>query len=334
MGVGGGGCGQRRVALDGHTVNNGDDQAPAAARPAWQVWVLRTLVCGAALLLVGWLLRGLDWPRLRQAALGVPAGLWVFVMAAVCGTHALRAARLVCEWQPRIGLRFGAAWRLQVLHNAAVNTLPMRAGEAGYAWLLHRDHGVRLAESVPSLVWLRLQDALMLLAWVWLLLAPLPLAVRMGALLLVAAAAARWAPLGLQRIARRLPQRLSQALASRRGGVRSWACSAGNWSLKLVAVAALLRPLAGVDWSAGLQGALGGELAALLPLQGPAGLGTYEAGVLAGSLWGHGGAPGEGFTAALVAAALLVHALWFVTGLAAAALTLVLQRQGPRPAPR
>lgn len=302
----------------------------ALTRPRWQVWTVRTAVCVAAVVLVGWLLRGLDWPRLRQAALAVPAGLWGLVIAAVCGTHALRAARLCFEWGPRIGLRFGAAWRLQVLHNAAVNTLPMRAGEAGYAWLLHRDHGVRLVESVPSLVWLRLQDASMLLAWGWLLLAPLPIGVRLALLAVVLIVAARWAPALLARLARRLPQRLADALASRRGGLRSWLCSAGNWSLKLCAVAVLLWPLAGLSVPAALHGALGGELAALLPIQGPAGLGTYEAGVLGGSLWGTGVAPTASFTAALVAAALLVHALWFLTGLAAAALTLLLQRRPPR----
>lgn len=302
-------------------------------RPAWRQWAVRLAVCAAAVLLVGWMLRGLDLVRLREAAAGVPAGLWAVVMAAVCGTHACRAARLVCEWRPRIGLRFAQAWRLQVLHNAAVNALPMRAGEAGYAWLLHRDHGVRLADSLPSLVWLRLQDALMLLGWVWLLLAPLPLVWRITLLGLTGAAVARWAPPMLRSLASRLPRRFSEALASRRGGWRSWACSAGNWTLKLLAVAALLGPLAGLSWSAALQGALGGELAALLPLQGPAGLGTYEAGVWAGSLWGSGASPQPGFTAALVAAALLVHVLWFATGLAAAALTLLWQRV-PQGAPR
>lgn len=305
-----------------------------ASRPRWQVWTVRTLVCVAAVLLVGWLLRGLDVARLRAAALGVPAVLWVFVMAAVCGTHALRAARLVCEWRPRIGLRFAQAWRLQVLHNAAVNTLPMRAGEAGYAWLLHRDHGVKLAESVPSLVWLRLQDATMLLAWGWLLLAPLPVAARAALAIVAAVVVARAAPWLLRAFARRLPPKFGDALASRRGGWRSWACSAGNWTLKLLAVAALLQPLTGLDALAAMQGALGGELAALLPLQGPAGLGTYEAGVWAGSLWGHPQAPDAAFTAALVAAALLVHVLWFLTGLAAAALTLLLQRRVSSRAPR
>jgi len=295
------------------------------ARARWQVWTVRLAVCVAAVALVAWLLRGLDWQRLREAALGVPWWLWGVVMAAVIGTHALRAARLCAEWGPRIGLRFGAAWRLQVLHNAAVNTLPMRAGEAGYAWLLHRDHGVRLSESLPSLVWLRVQDALMLLAWTWLMLAPLPLWARIGLLLIAAAAAARWAPAVLQGLARKLPRKLSDALASRRGGSRSWLCSAGNWSLKLAAVAALLLPLAGLSLTAALHGALAGELAALLPLQGPAGLGTYEAGVLGGSLWGSQVAATPAFTSAVVAAALLVHALWFVTGLLAAALTLMFQ---------
>jgi hypothetical protein len=309
----------------------------AASHSPWRVWALRAGLSVAAVALVVWLLRDLDWPRLQQAAQAVPAWLWAFVIAAVLGTHALRAARLVAEWRPRIGLRFGAAWRLQVLHNAAVNTLPMRAGEAGYAWLLHRDHGVRLGESLPSLVWLRLQDAAMLAAWAWLLLAPVPLLWRVIVLAAAACGTAWLGPTVLLQLSKRLPRKLSDALAARRGGLRSWLCSAGNWSLKLVAVAALLLPLAGLHWDAALHGALGGELAALLPLQGPAGLGTYEAGVLGGSLYGGVAAAQPqaqpATTAALVAAALLVHALWFATGLLAAALTLLLQ-PAPQPSPR
>jgi uncharacterized membrane protein YbhN (UPF0104 family) len=57
-----------------------------------------------------------------------------------------------------------------------------------------------------------------------------------------------------------------------------------NWLCKLTAVALLLELTLGGDatlnsWRA-MQGALGGELAALLPIQGPAGLGTYE-----GAVW-------------------------------------------------
>jgi hypothetical protein len=74
-----------------------------------------------------------------------------------------------------------------------------------------------------------------------------------------------------------------RSLMHRRSGLAGWCLSWGNWVLKITAVAGLLHGLApeaaSLDFAQALAGALGGELAALLPVQGPAGLGTYEAGV-------------------------------------------------------
>ena len=74
-----------------------------------------------------------------------------------------------------------------------------------------------------------------------------------------------------------------RSLMHRRSGLAGWGLSWGNWLLKLAAVAGLLHSLVpqgfSLDPRQSLAAALGGELAALLPLQGPGGLGTYEAGV-------------------------------------------------------
>ena len=78
---------------------------------------------------------------------------------------------------------------------------------------------------------------------------------------------------------------------------------------------------------AALAGALGGELAAVLPVQGPAGLGTYEAGVWAGV---QSQAPGTFDNAALLGAALAVHALGVVVALAAGLLALTRRAPFPR----
>jgi hypothetical protein len=91
-----------------------------------------------------------------------------------------------------------------------------------------------------------------------------------------------------------------------------------------------------LDLPAGLRAALGGELGALMPLQGPAGLGTYEAGVWAGAAW-HAGVAGEHLAsragvAELAGAALAVHALWLATGLVAAAFAALATRLLPPPA--
>jgi len=91
----------------------------------------------------------------------------------------------------------------------------------------------------------------------------------------------------------------------------------------------LLASLANLPLGAGFCGALGGELAGVLPLQAPAGVGTYEAGVALGTQ-AHvretpASAPGAPIAAAntdnhrlIFGAALAVHALMLVVALATA----------------
>jgi hypothetical protein len=211
---------------------------------------------------------------------------------------------------------------------------------------------VSLAEALHSLLWLRLQDLAVLGLLAVLLLLPLPLPVSAAVTLALAGLLVVVLPTALQRLAQRfhvgpdgaqdaptpgrgqalarVVAKVLQALAARRSGVSSWVFALTNWSVRLLVVGSLLVALGVVDLPAGLRGALGGELGALMPLQGPAGLGTYEAGVWAGAAWHGAGVDGR-FTsatsvAALAGAALAVHALWLATGLVAAAVAAVWPR--------
>jgi hypothetical protein len=89
--------------------------------------------------------------------------------------------------------------------------------------------------------------------------------------------------------------------------------TAAQWATKLAGAALALSQLAGLSWFFAARGALGGELGTAQPLQPPAGLGVYEGGV-----WIAGGAPHD--AAALVSAALAVHAFALCVALAAAAI--------------
>jgi hypothetical protein len=93
-----------------------------------------------------------------------------------------------------------------------------------------------------------------------------------------------------------------------------WLASAGNWSLKVLALGGLLMGLSGLDLASSLSAALGGELAGVQPLQGPAGLGSYEAGVWLAAR------ASDTLQASVVAAALAVHAFALAIALGAAAL--------------
>ncbi len=63
-----------------------------------------------------------------------------------------------------------------------------------------------------------------------------------------------------------------------------WLWTVANWTVKLAAQAGLLSALIPAAVNVGAAGALGAELAAILPVQGVAGFGTYEAGAAAAML--------------------------------------------------
>ena len=63
-----------------------------------------------------------------------------------------------------------------------------------------------------------------------------------------------------------------------------WLWTIANWTVKLAAQAGLLSALIPAAVNVGAAGALGAELAAILPVQGVAGFGTYEAGAAAAML--------------------------------------------------
>ena len=276
------------------------------------------------------------WTRLR--AIGPAA--WVAAVVGLFGSYALRALRLRFEWAGRSDHGFAECLRVTLLHNASVNILPMRTGEFSYAWMLHRRWQVGLADATASLLWLRLQDACVLGLLGVLLLLPAPPAWR-GVMTLTLLLGGAWlGPQLLRRLRAAHAGRVAAAPAARaaaasrtsaffarataaalrsRGGAAGWVCSAANWLLKLVVYGGLLTVIAGLPPLAALAGALGGELAAVLPVQGPAGLGTYEAGVWAGV---HSQVASGIDNASLLGAALTVHALGIVVALAAGALAL------------
>jgi hypothetical protein len=281
------------------------------------MWLARlALPLGLLALVWYWLLRHADFQALARQAQALPAWLWLAAGLALIGGHLLRALRLQRQWQHLRPLGLPACLRLVLTHNAAVILMPLRSGEAGYLYLVYRHWGVSWRESAPSLLRWRLQDATVL-ALLALLLIPPWTPVGRGLLLLCALTAL----VCLQRPAQAWLSRRWPALLPRPDGnphahwlSSGWLASAGNWTLKVLALGGLLAGLAGLEASSALRGALGGELAGVQPLQGPAGLGTYQAGV-----WLATGAS-DTLQASVVAAALAVHAFALSVALGSAAL--------------
>ena len=288
----------------------------------WSKWMLGWSL-GALLLF--WLLRHVDVGGLMQSAARLPAWLWLACTFLWLMSFVLRGRRVQQEWHWRRPVSLLTAIRLVLLHNAAVLVLPFRAGEAGYPLLVKQVFAAPLGQSLRSLMWLRIQDTGilgLLLVWLW----PdlhwsWPVLCSCILLGLVMLPAHYWLWLLNRRSAW---ARVLRKLLHRRAPRSAWLLSLGNWVCKLCVVALLLSSLLAIPIQAAFQGALGGEWAGLLPLQGPAGLGTYEAGV-----WLAAGIKDADVAAQLPAAALLVHVFCLAISLGSALLAWSVLRWPP-----
>lgn len=318
------------------------------------------LAWGVGLGLLAWLLSRTPMAQVAEALARPSWRIWLLTLAGLLGSYGLRAARLQVvlnleghhkaphRW---LGVRTDAL-RVILMHNAAINLLPMRAGELSFPWLASRELGMPMARAVACLLWMRVQDIVVLavlglllwpgLPW-WLrgaALVALWLAWRFGLQLLKrwldgrAAANApdlstqnvQAAPCADQGRAAKLVgplRRLQQALMEPdHHHPLAWLATLANWSLKLAAGACLLSAVSTAPWLTAWAGALGGELAAIVPLQGPAGFGTYEAGVWAGMAAQL--APHSPALAHAVSAALALHVCFLLCAVLAGALAGVL----------
>lgn len=308
--------------------------APLTAGAPWARvarWLLPLLLVALAW---WWLLRHADFSQVRAQAARLPAQAWALAALALLGGHGLRAWRLRDEWRQHRCIGWAAALRLVLAHNAAVLLMPLRTGEAGYLWLVHRTWGVGWREAARSLLWWRVQDATVLLLLSLLLLLPLlwPLspAARIVLALCALVAAATLAPHALavvdRVLLRRHPGQVPGA-APRRDPWAGFGIALAIWCTKVLVLGALLGGLTGLAPEAAWRVALGGELGGVMPLQGPAGLGNYEAGAWLA-------APGPRLpastSAGLIAAVLTVHGFSVALALAAATLAQWLPAGRPR----
>ena len=145
-------------------------------------WIaVASIAAGVALLAV--LVAFTPWRLLAARVATVPWPGWVGATLGMSATYALRAGRLRAEWLWKLrtlGLGYRECLQITLLHNAAINILPMRSGEASYSFLLHRRWGVGLGDATASLLWLRLQDMMVLGVLGIAILVPAPPAWRIG----------------------------------------------------------------------------------------------------------------------------------------------------------
>ena len=246
-------------------------------------WFYRLVFWMLALLLLMALIRHSDWSLTFSRLMDVPKTVLVICTLGWLSSFLFRAFRFKGEWDAHGKISLWDSLSLTFLHNAAVILVPFRVGELGYPVLVQKLLNVSLQQCIRSLLWLRLQDGIVLLSLAFLLLPFLSTELRIAGLSVVVTlclATQKWW-LRLLR-SRHFLIRQVRAFLHQRSSPWGWFWSAANWIVKLLVVSLMLSNLTGLDTLQTLRGALAGELSALLPLTGPAGLGTYEAGVWTG----------------------------------------------------
>lgn len=332
---------------------NSPEALPATSSARSRLKLVLTWVVGLGLL--GWLLHQVPLAQAQEALRRPTAGTWALTLAGLLTSYALRGARLQVvldldnhQAPPRrwMGLRTDAL-RVILMHNAAVNLLPMRAGELSFPWLASRELGYPVARAVACLLWMRLQDITVLiglgvflwpgLSWSWRMAGLAVIVLGWWGLLTALRAwdrrhpAMALAPSGF--VGRWLNKLRHALLESAHHRFAAWLLTCSNWVVKLAAGALLLSAIANVTLPIAWAGALGGELAAIVPLQGPAGFGTYEAGVWAGMAT-HLGATASPQLAQAIPAAIALHLCFLVCAVVAGVVALLLTRLKPAPATR
>ena len=234
-------------------------------------------------LTVGWDRLLTPWTRAAPLAI---LGAAVLVLL----TYVIRSVRLY-RFYPDCRDLFGCV-RVFLLHNVFVNFLPVHSGEVSFPILMKRYFGIPVYRAVSGLLWLRYLDfhTLILIAlaalwlatsWLWVLPAVLVWAVLPLATVAFWKFSSRWFNSRDNRISRMLGGVLKTLPESRRLLLESWGWTALNWGVKLASFAWIMTIFTPIDFADSMFGAAGGELSTVLPVSAPAGIGTYEAGVLA-----------------------------------------------------
>jgi len=246
-------------------------------------WFYRLVFWMLALMLLLALVRHSDWNQTFSRLMEVPKVILLICTLGWLSSFLFRALRFKAEWKSQGRISLWDSLSLTFLHNAAVILVPFRVGELGYPVLVQKLLNVSLQQCIRSLLWLRFQDGIVLLSLAFLLLPFLSTELRIAGLsvvVILCLATQKWW-LRLLR-SRHFLIRQVRAFLHQRSSPWGWFWSAANWIVKLLVVSMMLSNLTGLDTLQTLRGALAGELSALLPLTGPAGLGTYEAGVWTG----------------------------------------------------
>ena len=258
-----------------------------------RMWLVTavTLIAYVAFLQIAFGIRAL---ASELSAIGIAPFLSALIL--LVATYVVRCWRVADYFPRETQGQFRRLLRLTLVHNLLNIMLPLRSGEASFPLLMRSEFGMPLARATAALLVMRLLDLHALLAaagiglvigkdwalpalflWLAFLLAPIPLFALKTPIL---------------KLSSRLPKRLQTLVdeienglpASPSAFLRAWGATLLNWGVKVVVLAWVLRLMDVAPIAASFGGALGGELSSVLPVHAPGGVGTYPAGIVAGTL--------------------------------------------------
>lgn len=249
--------------------------------------IKNTLAVGVSVLFIGWfalLLRDADLDFF-QPLLTLPPWLACVVCVGLLLTYVLRGWRVAYEFRGYPELSLTKSIQIVLWHSATVNSLPFRSGELAFPVLLQRIAQVPMMQALASLVHLRMQDATTVVLMGIVFWPGLDGAIR--SVLVVATLAffaafyvwvkqpADWH--GSTFFVKKYLASFRDAMATGNpSAALSWVLTVFNWAIKISIQAVLYCHLTGVYFSTGVLATISSEVAALSPLQGVAGIGTFE----------------------------------------------------------
>lgn len=278
---------------------------------------------------LGWLAIFKDWSVLGFHNVFAVVSLFV-------GTYFVRAWRMFDYFKGESSGRYLELFHVSQVHNLLNMMLPFRSGEASFPLLMRSEFSVPLPRGTSALLVMRLLDLHALLAfgglgvvlasssmvwsgagWALFLVAPIP--AFLGKEVVVSL------------LRPRLNGRLGRVFSDIIDGLptdvsslfRAWCATVINWGVKVLVFAWALSLMGVVPLAACFGGALGGELSSVLPFHAPAGVGTYPAAIVAGSVALGAGAT-QPATDVLIRASISLHIMLVTSALLGAVLSTVL----------
>lgn len=211
-------------------------------------------------------------------------------------TYLIRAYRIRDYFRDYPKVNFAESSRITLIHNLANNILPMRSGEASFPLMMRSSFDLPLSMTTGTLLFFRVLDlqvlfALGAIAWIWqlhnsliwwalwILFVTSPLVLIQGRAFIESKLLVLF-PRKIEDTAKKV---LSGTPQSYKPLVRTLLLTWLNWSTKIIVFAWILTSFADLELVQAITGAMGGELSSVLPVHAPAGVGTYEAGVVAGT---------------------------------------------------